>query len=258
MNSYSRWLRDDSKDNFLSNLKEEVDCKSSVVLYMTPDLIYDPKDFNKNGHAFVVMDYNLKHRAIMLYNPNLDQKYFAVSKNLPDSAAKRADPNKGELWITLDQLEQRELSIDSLCSKNMYKSVFEVNKKLELKDYIDNYSVFEFAFKVNTKEASIFLINLSIFTLKLKQVRFGVFTDDSEKREIEVKHELTSEYMHNLNKQKGEAKFFSYQKFKLQPNKYIFRFALLFKEISVEKVDLLFKIGSMSECTFEKHIEDKV
>ena len=44
MNSYSRWLRDDSKDNFLSHLKEEVDCKSSVVLGVKPDLIYDPKE----------------------------------------------------------------------------------------------------------------------------------------------------------------------------------------------------------------------
>ena len=69
-------LRDDSKDNFLSRLKEEVDCKSSVVLSVKPDLIYDPKEIKKNGYSFVVMDYDLKHKAIMLFNPNLGKNIF--------------------------------------------------------------------------------------------------------------------------------------------------------------------------------------
>ena len=223
-----------------------------------PDLKYDPKDINENGHAFVVMDYDLEYKAIMLYNPNLGQNYFALSKNLPDSITKRADTNKGEVWITLDQLEKREISIDSLCSKSMYKTVFQVNRKLELRSYYENYSIFEFACKVNIKEASIFMINLSVFNLNLKKFKFSVFTDVSEKQKIKVINELPPEYMHNLNKQNGEAKTLIYRKFKLQPNKYVFRLVLFYNEISVEKVDLLFKIGSTSDCTFEEHIEDGI
>ena len=177
---------------------------------------------------------------------------------MPDSAAKRADPNKGELWITLDQLEKREIYINSLCSESMYKSVFQVSRKLKLASYTKNNSIVEFACKVNIKEASIFMINLSIFTLNPKEVRFGVFTDDSEKRVVKVKYDLPPDFIYTLNEQKGQAKFFSYQKFKLQPNKFIFLFELLFKEISVEKDYILFKTGSMSDCTFEEHIEDGV
>ena len=258
LTSYSRWFRNDSKNNFLSYLKAEIDCKSSVVMGIKPNLIYNPELFYKNGHTFVVMDYNLEYKAIMLYNPNLGRKYFSLSKNLPDSLTKKADTNKGELWITLDQLEKRRISIESLSSKNMYKSVFQVNKKLELKSYIENYFIVEFSCKVNIKEASTFMINVSIFTLNLMSVDFGVFTDDTEKREIKVKYELPFGFIPNLNKQKGEAKTIVYQKFKLQPNKYIFRLALFYKEIRVEKAELLFKIGSTSDCNFEEHIKDEI
>ena len=177
---------------------------------------------------------------------------------MPDSAAKRADPNKGELWITLDQLEQREVVIGSLCSKKKYKSVLQINRKLKLKSYIENNSVFEFSYKVNIKEESMFMIDLSIFTLIPEDVNISVFTDDSKKRAINFNCELPTKFFPIPNKQKGEAKTIFYQKFKLQPNKYVFRFKLFFKEISVEKVDLLFKIGSTSDCIFEEHIEDGI
>ena len=229
-----------------------------VVIGIKPNLIYNPELFYKNGHTFVVMDYNLEYKAIMLYNPNLGQKYFSLSKNLPDSITKRADTNKGEVWITLDQLKKREISISSLCSKNMYKSVFQVNRKLKLTSFFENYSIVEFACKVNIKEASIFMINLSTFNLNLKKVKFGVFTNDIEKRVIKVKNELPPKYMQNLIKKKSEAKTSLYQKFKLKPNNYIFRLILFIKEINVEKVELSFKIGSMSDCSFEEHIDDGI
>ena len=50
----------------------------------------------------------------------------------------------------------------------------------------------------------------------------------------------------------GEANTTSYLKFKLQPNKYVFEFEIRFENTSAKKVDLLLKIGSTSECTFEE------
>ena len=102
------------------------------------------------------------------------------------------------------------------------------------------------------------MINLSTFNLNLKKVKFGVFTNDIEKRMIKVKNELPPKYMQNLIKKKSEAKTSLYQKFKLKPNNYIFRLILFFKEINVEKVELSFKIGSMSDCSFEEHIDDGI
>ena len=48
-----------------------------------------------------------------------------------------------------------------------------------------------------------------------------------------------------------------YQKFKLQPNKYIFQFEFLLKKTKVENVDFLLKIGSVSKCSFEEFKEEE-
>ena len=46
----------------------------------------------------------------------------------------KADPYKDEMWNTLDKLKKRKDFINSLHSKKMYKSVFQINKKLKLTD----------------------------------------------------------------------------------------------------------------------------
>ena len=38
---------------------------------------------------------------------------------------------------------------------------------------------------------------------------------------------------------------------------WIFKFVLVFKKTCVEKIDLLLKIGSVSECAFKEITEDK-
>ena len=69
MTSCCYWPKEDSKQNLMDYLKFEVDNKSSVVMIIKPDLIYKPNEVNKNGHVFVVMDYNLEQKAIKFYNP---------------------------------------------------------------------------------------------------------------------------------------------------------------------------------------------
>ena len=69
MTSCCLWYKEDSKQNLMDYLKFEVDNKSSVVISIKPNLIYKPNEVNKNGHVFVVMDYNLEQKAIKLYNP---------------------------------------------------------------------------------------------------------------------------------------------------------------------------------------------
>ena len=69
MTSCCLWYKEDSKQNLMDYLKFEVDNKSSVVVNINPDIVYKPENIEKYGHAFVVKDYNLKDKAIKLYNP---------------------------------------------------------------------------------------------------------------------------------------------------------------------------------------------
>ena len=151
MNGYSFWLKDDSKNEFLNRLTTDFNSKSSVVLGIVPDLIYDPGDIDKDGHAYVVIGYNIEYKAIKLYNPLFCEKTFDIYKNLPVSFTEKADRKKGELWITLDQLEKRDITMNYLCSKNMYKSVFKVNRSFKLTDYYKNCSAVKFAYHVDVK-----------------------------------------------------------------------------------------------------------
>ena len=251
------WDKDNSKQSVLETLKFELDNKSSAVLSVQPDLIYDQKDINKVGHYFVVMDYNLQHKAVKLYNPNLQKKYFYLSNNLPLSIKKTADPNKGELWITLDQLENRWVAINYLCSKKMYKSVFKVHKRLNFVYYDKTYSLVKYACMVDIKQASTFLINLSLFTYELKYIEVAVFTANNEKQEVAVSNDLLRQIIENPNPLNGEAKYELYEKFDLQPNKYVFSFVIKYESKIAEKVDLLLKIGSVSKCTFEEILEEE-
>ena len=137
----------------------------------------------------------------------------------------------------------------------MYKSVFQINKTLTqpaFKLFLKQYSKIKFAFKVHIKEPSTFMINLFLFNDKTKNRKFCVFTADTKRRKIKLNHELIKQSFYQPNPRKGEAKVKFYQKFKLQPNKYIFQFELLFKKVNPEEINLLLKIGSVSECTFEE------
>ena len=190
------WPKTTSKQNFLDCLKFEVDNKSSVVLSIQPDLIFNPEDIDKTGHCFVVMDYNLEHKAIKLYNPNFCNYEI---KDLCLTTFERADPNKGELWVTLDQLEKRFISIFSLHLKNMYKSVFKIYKTLKPAPFallLKKYSKVKFSCKVDIKEASTFMINLFLFNDKSKRIKFCVFTDDSVRRKVKLSYNIQKQLLY--------------------------------------------------------------
>ena len=246
----------DSKQDVIDLLKYEVDNKSSVVLAVSPDVMYKP-EISKRGHAYVVMDYNLEHKAIKLYGRRERTNYFTnFETNLPLSITETADPNKMELWITLDQLEKRRLSIHSLYSKNMYSSVFKINKTLKQVTYDRDYSYVSFACKVDIKQASTFMTNIFSFSHEAEDFTLNVCTADDKKQNVKFIDEVPQPILYNENLVYGEAKSIYFQRFKLQPNQYIFEFETVFRKINNENADLLLKIGSVSECSFEEVVEE--
>ena len=183
--------------------------------------------------------------------------FSGISEDLPVSITEIADPNKRELWITLDQLEQRTVLINSLSSKNTYKSVFRINKNVKQTSFSDEYSKPKYACSVSMKEESLFMINLSVFTYTSENVSFSVFTNDKDRQKIDVNFEILHPAINYNPEQKyGEAKTSFFQRFKLQPNTYIFQFELLFNIVNAEEVDLLLEIGSVTECTFKEFINE--
>ena len=204
----------DSKQDVLDLLKYELDNKSSVVLGITPNLRYKQENICNDGHAFVVMDYNLQHKAIKLYDQRNRTHYFTETK-LPVSITETADPNKRELWVTLDQLKKRRLSIHSLCSKDMYTSVFKTNKILKQVTYDKDYSKIKFACKVDIEQASTFMINIFLFSHVVEDYILNVYTADNQKRNVKFNEEIYRSNIYHISSKDGEAKSLYFQRFKL-------------------------------------------
>ena len=76
---------------------------------------------------------------------------------------------------------------------------------------------------------------------------------DGAMKQIKLKNELHDNTFCNSGNCNGNMKGESYQRFVLKPNKYIFCVLFQFKEsINLKEVDFLMRIGSTSECKFEK------
>ena len=86
----------------------------------------------------------------------------------------------------------------------------------------------------------------------MEGIGFDVFIDDNKQQKVEIKNEIPPLLTGYQSKYEREANTTFYQKFKLQPNKYVFNFEIGFEKTNAENVDLLLKIGSTSECTFEE------
>ena len=246
-------LKTDSKQNVIDYLKYEVDNKSSVVLCITPDVIFKPDSISKRGHAYVIMDYNLEHKAIKLYDPRFCKKTFDICNNLPVSFTEKADPKKGELWITLDRLEKRILFIDSMCLKNFYKSVFKASKNFKSANFNKSYCIGKYSCKVDIKENSTFLINLFLFSHRAADFKFNIYTTDVERKKVKTNYEIPQPFFYNEFQNNGEF----YQRFDLKPNKYIFQFEIQCEKSNLDEIEFLLKIGSVSECTFEEVVEEE-
>ena len=249
------WLKKDSKQNMMDYLAFELDNKSSVVVTVGPWLSDRPE---KAGcvHSYAVRDYNIVENAVKLYNPHVSGIHSISDKKLLLIA------RKGEFWVTMDQFEGRDVQVDSLCSKKMYKSVFKSKPKVETFAYGENAFVAMYSYKLTIKEASIFMINLFSYSHTLSRVQLNVTTADGERRNVKLNFELPN-ILYAIPDpflNKGEARYEYFQKFQLQPNSYVLNFQILsYKNcLEDEDIDLLMKIGSVSECKFEESNDQTV
>ena len=89
-------------------------------------------------------------------------------------------------------------------------------------------------------------------------MKLSVKAADDERQNVEVNYELPDraycvESLGNTNR-KGEVKTEYYQRFKLQPNSYVFSLCIMLSENNLKDshVEFLMKVGSTSECTIEE------
>lgn len=257
MTGYRAYDVDESKQTVIDYLGYEVDNKSSVVIGIVPALSDDkPENVDSEGHAYVVTDYSTEQKAVKLYNPTCILESIVSKIKLPPSLTTNADPNKGEFWISVDKLEKRELTISSLYSENMYKSVFQFKKKIKPSDFDEDNFISLDVCKFELESASTFLINLFSYTHELDWYDFVVRTDDDERAVVELNFELPNnlETPWGEYSKKGELKTQTNQRFKLQPNNYTFSLEVspTCENVIDEEVSILMRIGSISECTFEE------
>ena len=259
MISSSLWEDKDSKCDLMQTLKSELDNKSSVVLSACPALESDAEEAEA-GHNYCVMDYNEEHNAVKLYDAREDPEF--PNESLPPSLA--ADASKGEFWTTVDRLEKRCVQLTSLHAKNRYRSCHRHEIKVEQacleKETLTTSSVF----KVQVKEPSTFMVNLFSYSYALDSVNMEVKLADGENSNVETNREWPDEaYLsRDLSEDnEGEITEEYYQRFKLQPNAYIFSFELVILKFTEpyflynkgyrEGTIFPIKISSVSNCTFE-------
>ena len=244
MSMCRRWkkFRTSKHKQLDGHLMFELANKSSVVLCVMPDLFCNKAE--KKAHAYTVMDYDKKHKAVKLYNPNL--RTF-LNTDLPLYITESVNRSKGELWITLDQLRGRFISITSLYSKKMYKSIFEI--ELKPNAFNKNNLCLTYNCEFNVEQASKFMINVFAYTHEIKKVQLDVLTVGTWEKVIESKHKIREKKKctHKTCKEfiKGEY----YKMFNLKPNRYVFCILLQLRECAnVGGPNVLLKIGSTSEC----------
>ena len=237
-------------------IKFEFDNKSSLAFSITPALEYEPNDVNVDGHVYVVTDYNQKHKSVKLYDQTCEPELCVSSQTLPSSFTKNVDANKGELWVTMDQLKKRELEISSLHSKDRYQSVLQTKRIINTSFFDKNCCLYLDVCKAVVKKKSKFMINFLSYSHKVDIVKLFVTTYD-DRRYVELNYKLPDRayfrppgYIYR----KEEVKTQYFQSFNLQPNAYIFSLKIMLSKDDLENdnVKFLTKIASVSECTMEE------
>ena len=210
-----------------------------------------------DGHAYAVMGFNEEYKALKLYDPRCYTKICVSNEKVPLSVTEDADANKGELWVTLDQLEKREVRISCLHSENMYKEVFQIKRKISLCCLAKNSFMSLHICKVFVEETSTFMINFFSYSHVLRYINLNVTRETVGKRKyVNVKYELPNNWSNNETE--STSKYF--QRFKLKPNTYVFSLDLRLSNdcLRKEELNFLMKISSVSKCTFkELHLKAK-
>ena len=78
---------------------------------------------------------------------------------MPLSFAETADAVKGELWVSMDEFENRMVEMSSLYSRSMYKSVFQIKRKIPTSNFDKGNCIYSDVFKVVVGKTSTFMVN---------------------------------------------------------------------------------------------------
>ena len=249
---------DTSLNKVLGHIKSEIDNNSSLVIEITPSPKRKRSKIKDDeviyGHAFTIIDYNVKHNIIKLYNPTCNPKHCISDKKIPKSLTNKTSKKHGEFWASKRQLEGNLLAVISLHAQHTYKSVYKIDKNIQVCSNEKRKRFF--SCKLNLKESSTIMVNFFSYTYELSYFNFFVKTTESIK-DIELDYELKPKvkFYANEKKQKGMHKCFYNEKFKLNSSSYLFyfEFAVLTDDIQSKVGDFLIKIGSTSQCAFEKN-----
>ena len=78
----------------------------------------------------------------------------------------------------------------------------------------------------------------------------------TKNKQLNFNEEIHRPNLYNKYPKDGEAKSLYFQRIKLQPNQYTFQFKAKIKKTDTKNVDLMLKIGSVSECSFKEVVEE--
>ena len=162
---------DQSKQPVVDQVAFEIDNKSSVVLGIAPALEDEPDfklDCKITGHCYVVIGYDSRHGAVKLYDPRCGKRLCVSDESLPVDLTGNADSNEGELWVTVDQLEKRMVDVTSLHSENMYKTVFQTKRNINLSLLNKKSFMYVDVCMVVVEDTSIFMVNIFFIQSELK------------------------------------------------------------------------------------------
>ena len=250
---------DESKETVLDCLGFELDNKSSLLIGTIPAIDNnEPYNENSRGHWYVVIGYSSQQKTVKLYDSNLIDPHECCVSNMksPPTLTMNADSKNGEFWVSMDQLENKQLDIVSLYSNNMYKSVFQFKQKVKPSEFDENNLIGYDVCKFKLEDATTLMINFFSYTHEFDTWHFEIRTDDEEREIVELNYELPHMFnsFYGSYRQHGEIKSQLYQRFKLEPNTYVFSLCVepICEGVIEEEVSILMKIGSVSECTFEE------
>ena len=244
---YRIWERKESKTDFKESLKVEVENKSSIVLGVTP--FFNSLKSDGYGHAYTVVGYNNDHDALKLYDARCNPNWCVSDKNLPENLT--ADPRKGELWVSVEELNWRQVQMTCLHSEGAYKSVFKTDRRLKPRCFDRNGSVIVRTCRINVHRTSTFMLNAFSYTDKFEGLEVQV---TSNGRRVELDYLMPEALNANkyLVKLQGQPRTEYLQKFSLQRGVYEFSLKVMLGGLKEKEAKLLVKLACESLCDFKK------
>ena len=111
-------------------------------------------------------------------------------ESLPFDLTGNADSNKGELQVTVDQLVKRMVDVISLNSENMYQTVFQIKRNINISLLSKKSFTYVGVCIVVVEDTSRFMINIHSQTNTIEEFDMFIRTADARKQKIELNFEL--------------------------------------------------------------------